>query len=349
MKRLLFVAAICMVAAPALADFTLLPAKAPHYATFHAATGELTPTPGPVRYGDAVWSSMYPTDYFWGMVGDVGDDIVALDWGDSGAPSAPNCIDGFKFWYQTDLLQPATLDVVVWFYGEENGWNSYNHVPLQGFIMPDLPGQTDPPSVSWLITVDLEGSGYEFLLNGSDMDMDGLVDFGYTYFFQRVTSAENPDTGPVLAVENPDAPTDPNIAPAPGIEDALDIYALDMNDPNAGLPGVYLDTGWFNGNPFAQMAMELYAGDECNAPNNPTCNNPGDSGKYCFADIDCGTHPCDCVVGLPDLAMLLSNYGMTTGATQGDGDLEPAPPNGDGDVDLGDLAELLSQYGDDCR
>jgi hypothetical protein len=71
------------------------------------------------------------------------------------------------------------------------------------------------------------------------------------------------------------------------------------------------------------------------------CPNPGNSGNYCTADID-GSG--DCVVDLLDLNKLLSNYGMTSGATHDDGDL-----NGDGDVDLGDLVELLDQYGDDCN
>ena len=45
-------------------------------------------------------------------------------------------------------------------------------------------------------------------------------------------------------------------------------------------------------------------------------------------------------VDLGDLAQLLSNYGMTSGATYEDGDLD-----GDGDVDLADLAALLANYG----
>jgi hypothetical protein len=49
----------------------------------------------------------------------------------------------------------------------------------------------------------------------------------------------------------------------------------------------------------------------------------------------------DCDVELDDLALLLSNYGMTSGASYDDGDLD-----GDGDVDLSDLAELLAHYGD---
>ncbi len=45
-------------------------------------------------------------------------------------------------------------------------------------------------------------------------------------------------------------------------------------------------------------------------------------------------------VDLTDLATLLGNYGMTSGATWEDGDTD-----GDGDVDLSDLSALLSNYG----
>jgi hypothetical protein len=63
------------------------------------------------------------------------------------------------------------------------------------------------------------------------------------------------------------------------------------------------------------------------------------SGRYapprCPGDLDG-----DGDVDLTDLARLLSNYGMTGGATYEDGDLDS-----DGDVDLSDLAALLSVYG----
>ena len=48
-------------------------------------------------------------------------------------------------------------------------------------------------------------------------------------------------------------------------------------------------------------------------------------------------------VDLSDLAQLLANYGVTGGATYEDGDLD-----GDGGVDLSDLATLLSVYGTMC-
>ena len=48
----------------------------------------------------------------------------------------------------------------------------------------------------------------------------------------------------------------------------------------------------------------------------------------------------DGTVNISDLAALLGNYGMTSGADCTDGDL-----NGDGRVDLSDLAALLANYG----
>lgn len=61
-------------------------------------------------------------------------------------------------------------------------------------------------------------------------------------------------------------------------------------------------------------------------------------GEFCFGDLND-----DGQVGLSDLAELLGNYGITSGASYYDGDLD-----GDGDIDLSDLAELLGLYGTTC-
>ena len=51
----------------------------------------------------------------------------------------------------------------------------------------------------------------------------------------------------------------------------------------------------------------------------------------------------DGVVDISDLAILLANFGTAAGATFEDGDSD-----GDGDVDIADLAVLLSNFGASC-
>jgi hypothetical protein len=84
---------------------------------------------------------------------------------------------------------------------------------------------------------------------------------------------------------------------------------------------------------------EYFAGDQFGYP--PA--EPGDlaiapADPVCPGDIDG-----DNQIGLSDLAQLLANYGVTSGAQYEDGDLD-----GDGDVDLADLAQLLAVYGVVC-
>ena len=61
------------------------------------------------------------------------------------------------------------------------------------------------------------------------------------------------------------------------------------------------------------------------------------------SDAPCPDLDGDGDVDLADLAQLLSNYGVTSGASFEDGDID-----GDGDVDLSDLAALLAEYGTTC-
>ena len=74
-------------------------------------------------------------------------------------------------------------------------------------------------------------------------------------------------------------------------------------------------------------------------------NSPGQCDLIGAWPVGCllGDLDDDCDVDLADLAQLLSNYGMTSGATYEDGDLDA-----DGDVDLADLAALLAVYGTSC-
>jgi hypothetical protein len=169
--------------------------------------------------------------------------------------------------------------------------------------------------------------GFDFTLAGADLDDDGLVDFGYTYWFDDM-DVPNSQTGPVV------------VAPGPmalGAEDAFDVFS----DPNL-LPAAYVSTYWFGGDPFAQFYLALWG-------LSPWCPYPGASGNYCSADIDCGWYPCDCIVGLGDLGVLLATYGLCPG----DPGYNPAANlndhDGTGCINLADLGVLLAQYGDDCN
>lgn len=65
---------------------------------------------------------------------------------------------------------------------------------------------------------------------------------------------------------------------------------------------------------------------------------------YSYCDVPCpGDLNGDGYINISDLAQLLGNYGLGAGATYEHGDLD-----GDGDVDLSDLAALLSLYGTPC-
>jgi hypothetical protein len=74
------------------------------------------------------------------------------------------------------------------------------------------------------------------------------------------------------------------------------------------------------------------------------CEVDDDNGNGIPDECECwGDLDGDNDVDLADLAELLGQYGLTEGATYEDGDLD-----GDGDVDLADLAELLGLYGTTC-
>ncbi len=69
-----------------------------------------------------------------------------------------------------------------------------------------------------------------------------------------------------------------------------------------------------------------------------------DMGAYEFQGETCfGDLDGDDDVDIADLAELLGSYGTTTGAVYTDGDLDR-----DGDVDIADLAALLAVYGTTC-
>ena len=324
MRRVIFATLIGLIAGPAIAGPEILPISGMGYLSYDAETGEITPQAGGQRFGYSLWAATQNFHYFWGA--DAGE--MGLDWGDIAGPVG---IGGFAFTeYTNSQAEDGDAWAFIMIYGEENGWDSTGRIALAGFLIENIPTSTHPPDEYWgyIWELDVEPP---FIIDGSDMDGDGLVDFGYAQWFVWPTPGSL--MGPGIAGDpNGDPPS------CPGIENAFDLF-IDPNlftDPNLqnGFQGTY----WMS-IPFAQFYFELFA---------PDCPNGGGSGRYCSADID-GSF--DCIVSLGDLAQLLSNYGCTTGCTRMMGDVDPHDPfgPGDGDIDLADLSELLSQYGDDCN
>ena len=309
MRHALLVVVIGLVAGPALAGPEILPISGTGYLVYDEATGEITPQPGPQRYAP-FWAATQMSGDFCALT----NCEAVLDWGDIAGPVP---IGSFSFTHYTNS-QAADGDLwaLVSVYEEENGWNSVDRVCVGALWISNIPGSTHPPDEYWgyIWYIDLYTP---LVLDGSDLDGDGLVDGGYSF---HVGGVQTPGAlqGTAIAIY------DPNFAP--GADEWCDLFR----------DGDYVGT--YSLGPFRQLYWAMSV-----AP----CPNRGASGRFCMADID-GSF--DCIVSLGDLAVLLAHYGMTTGATPLMGDIEPYHEwfPGDGDVDLSDLSELLSQYGDDC-
>lgn len=336
MKRVIAFAAVCSISATAFADAPVRTRAVTGVgsAAYELSTGRLTrgayagrgtsnpiwdPTGGPAS------NQFYLPVMDWLPEPDPG--ALVLDWGDIADGSV---IQGLQFGYATDRLTPIDCDIV--FYADYNGYNNNDFYGTFGFAFTDLPPAMGAYN-AWVITVDLEPN-FTFPIQGNDLDGDGKADFGYSFWFSNLSGLDSA-TGPFLA--NPDLGvygTIPAAEAALGIEDVICAFAPQSGDPNQTQYECFWFGGWDPNDPnsaYAQLYLVLFG--------NCDCCNPGASGNYCTADID-GSG--DCMVGLPDLAALLSSYGIDAG-----GDIDP--PGGDGDTDLQDLAALLAQYGDDCN
>ena len=316
MKRLLLVTTFGLLVPSALATPEILPVTGTDYLTYDEATGKITPAIGQRHLWCMAWSATQQPWYAYPLP--AGESV--LDWGDIAGPANIGAF-GFAHWTNSQAVD-GDLWGIICFYTEENGWNSTARVFNWGFIIDNIPGSTHPPDEYWAYVwrVELFDS---FVLDGSDLDEDGLVDFGYRLCFGGVSPGAV--AGPVVATFDPND--------APGADEWYDLF--DTCGPNDGYVGTYSLA------PFQQFYWEM---------SSARCPNRGESGRYCSADID-GSF--DCLVNLADLAECLSHYGMTSGATPLECDLDPYDPDGcdhgDGDVDLADLAELLGQYGDNCN
>ena len=137
-----------------------------------------------------------------------------------------------------------------------------------------------------------------------------------------------------------------------------DLFRIDINDGSGwinvetvGPAGVEASGGWF----FHMFRVADFVAPNATVQLRFVASDLGAGSiveaaldDFQILTLDCGA-ACigdvngDGVIDLADLATLLANFGATADATPADGDLD-----GDGDVDLADLAALLAVFGTTC-
>jgi len=129
------------------------------------------------KQGSMLWNNMAESG--WSNFPLTG--YLNLDWGElqptaTGLPD--EVIDGFTFSYGTNNMDPAGEDIAIHYFDSCTGWGNKG-VEEAVFLFTGLPNAstfgTLSPGWGWTVqmTVDLEDSGYEFLL--SDRFGQGFV------------------------------------------------------------------------------------------------------------------------------------------------------------------------------
>ena len=196
---------------------------------------------------------------------------------------------------------------------------------LTGVVLNDVSGEMGyNPATNEIVTSGYRGNYVVLLLAFKDRNGNNRIDAAneVRIIWDEELHAEHYNTG---------SPRDIFFAPDGTVlwVDALSDRLWRMEDLNGDRD--FNDAGeiWY-----------IYDADEASLAGQPNAVNllSVSAAPACPADLD-GDGDTD----IADLAELLSNYGMASGAVQGDGDLD-----GDGDVDLSDLAALLAVYGTTC-
>ncbi len=199
-----------------------------------------------VRYGRTIWNNMAQSGWFNGF----DTDYLYLDWGvleEQGNNLPDEVVDGFRFAYATDA-QGGSVSWSVYFYDSCTGWDDYNVAQEAGFFFTGLPDATNLPSGyywGWVITVDLEGSGYEFLLGDETSTEYYGIGIGQSCATPGITCGALIGMPPLVG-GNGNTRT----------EDAFDMY-----EP----AGNYMGTYWFGGYPaypYATFSTEIMGGQD---------------------------------------------------------------------------------------
>lgn len=131
--------------------------------------GKVVPGGAP-ESGNSIWNNTGTLGWWWpGMM----TGYINLDWGKLPVPASglpDHVVDGFTFYYGTTNVDPAGEDMAVYYFDSCTGWGNMG-VQEAGFVYTGLPNAlgfpTLPPGYGWIwsATVNLAGTGYEFLMN----------------------------------------------------------------------------------------------------------------------------------------------------------------------------------------
>ena len=326
MSRILIIVSVCLLIPSSFASPDVRPITGMSGTlSYDAFTGVITPVDLRTRrMGFVIWEANQTNGSFLAL----SEEVLGLDWGDV-ADDVP--VGGLGF-YETTNSQAVDGDnsLILVIYGSDDGWNSQTRQILAGYFVDNIPGSTHPSNEFW---------GYHFLiqlrepflLSGADLDGDDLLDFSYVYYPYTIRTP-GAVMGPAIS-----GTIDPNVVPpgGPGIVNAYDLFGRPdfENDPNLHATP-YIGTYLLGGDPFAQFYWEMFS---------PSCPNATSANRFCSADLNY-----DCLVNLQDLAECLAGF-----SEPGSLICDCYPPDelypGDGIVNVADLAELLSEYGYDCR
>ncbi|MFQ5805794.1 MAG: hypothetical protein ACE5I3_05020 [Phycisphaerae bacterium] len=259
------------------------------------------------------------------------DDHFAFDV--SGAAAAPDgtlylCNGAFttRLYRSTDFGTPVLLatlseDIHGMAFGRGNLYGYSNYASPKGIY------QIDTTTGACTLVLDVyTGTGFRFF--ALDYNPADDLFYGYTEYGDSGLYSVNIDTGVMTKIAD-------TIPASNGQGRGLAV----------GNNTVYLTaTRGDDGIPY--FAYDLSQGPNGTwVPFTQPYPNYHSTGGAAWIPVACpGDLDGDSDVDLADLAQLLSNYGMASGAEYEDGDLDL-----DGDVDLADLAALLSVYGTTCE
>jgi hypothetical protein len=304
------------------------------YVYVNAATGEVVKTTGASRFTELYWQNddiAGSCNFFYGQDRPTRDTVatgrvkfgsMVVDWGDVAGGSFT---DGYDVAYASNIgcdtlgSGVAGFNMVNVFLDDYDGEidpGGAGATALIGFILEGIAGGDCTLGTAlfagWIYTVDLEGSGNEFTLDGQNLDSDGLHDFGIGYTFEQGQAEPKGIVGPFLV--RPFSLG--GLGDATGVVDAIDWFNQpDFTD--------YVGAFWFGGGdcaipqPYASFLLNLYGTEG--------------GGGGCDA-IDYNE---DGIIDFGDYLEFLNRF---------DAQDPSADLNGDSIIDFGDYLEFLNLF-----